>query len=263
MQPFNRFIARLAEARSLDELRDAMQEVSRTIGLDTFAYVHCDAARHRSPDHLGNSLIVAASTTGHTVPPTVGQRWLSTVVDRASSRPLPFFEEWKGAGPGASRTALIVPVHDNLPGRLAVAAFASRNKEPVDTTLRSHEVVLHAISIYLHAHASRLTDPAGPSLSTALTSRELQCLQWAARGKSRTDIGQILGLSPRTIKFHLENARYKLGAAHTRQAVLKAAMLGLITANQVQAQRCLPDVDWHLPWQRYPGPGQPIRTTDA
>ncbi|HEV7368031.1 helix-turn-helix transcriptional regulator [Arenibaculum sp.] len=264
MRLFDRFIAHLAEARSLDELRDAMQEASHEVGVDAFAYVRCETARLRSSDRaagrLAGSLIIVSGATPR---PMAEHQRLGAVVERAAGRHLPFLEEWEGACPGAARTALIVPVYDNVPGRLAVVTFAFGNEEPVDAGLRPCHVVLHAMSVYLHAHASRLADSGGPPRNDALTPRELQCLQWAARGKSRTDVGQILGLSPRTIKFHLENARRKLGAAHTGQAVLKAAMLGLVTANQAQLQRCTSDTNWHFPWQRYPRPRQPIGSADT
>jgi DNA-binding CsgD family transcriptional regulator len=52
-----------------------------------------------------------------------------------------------------------------------------------------------------------------------LSPRELECLQWAAQGKSAWAIGQILKVSRRTAAFHLDNARAKLGVQNLRQAV--------------------------------------------
>jgi LuxR family transcriptional regulator len=48
-------------------------------------------------------------------------------------------------------------------------------------------------------------------------------------GKSAWDTGQIMGVSERTVKFHLENARAKLKAMNTTHAVSKAISLNLIT----------------------------------
>jgi len=53
-------------------------------------------------------------------------------------------------------------------------------------------------------------------------------LTWVARGKTSADIGQILGLTKRTVDFHIDNARTKLGAATRTEAVLKAASGKLI-----------------------------------
>jgi DNA-binding NarL/FixJ family response regulator len=62
----------------------------------------------------------------------------------------------------------------------------------------------------------------------ALNDREVEALTWVARGKTSAEIAQILGLSKRTIDFHIDNARSKLGAATRTQAVIKAADGGLI-----------------------------------
>jgi DNA-binding NarL/FixJ family response regulator len=62
----------------------------------------------------------------------------------------------------------------------------------------------------------------------ALNDREIETLTWAARGKTSAEIAHILGLSKRTVDFHIDNARGKLGAATRTEAVMKAADGGLI-----------------------------------
>jgi DNA-binding NarL/FixJ family response regulator len=61
-----------------------------------------------------------------------------------------------------------------------------------------------------------------------LNEREVEVLTWSARGKTSTEIAQILGLTKRTIDFHIDNARTKLGAATRTEAVIKAATGRLI-----------------------------------
>jgi DNA-binding response OmpR family regulator len=61
-----------------------------------------------------------------------------------------------------------------------------------------------------------------------LNDREVEALTWVARGKTSAEIAQILGLTKRTIDFHIDNARAKLGAATRTQAVIKAATGRLI-----------------------------------
>ena len=56
----------------------------------------------------------------------------------------------------------------------------------------------------------------------ALNEREVEVLTWVARGKTSVEIAQILGLTKRTIDFHVDNARAKLGAATRTEAVIKA-----------------------------------------
>ena len=62
------------------------------------------------------------------------------------------------------------------------------------------------------------------------TDREREVLQWLTRGKTNWEIGTILGISERTVKFHLNHIFQKLGATNRAQAVMKASTLGLLGA---------------------------------
>jgi DNA-binding NarL/FixJ family response regulator len=61
-----------------------------------------------------------------------------------------------------------------------------------------------------------------------LNEREIEVLTWVARGKTSAEIAIILGLAKRTVDFHLENARVKLGVRTRTEAVIKAAFGRLI-----------------------------------
>ena len=63
-----------------------------------------------------------------------------------------------------------------------------------------------------------------------LTRREVQCLRWAAAGKTDGEIGIILSLSVSTVRFHLRNAAAKLGATGRAQSIQIAAGLGFVGA---------------------------------
>jgi DNA-binding response OmpR family regulator len=57
----------------------------------------------------------------------------------------------------------------------------------------------------------------------SLTQRESEVLLWIAKGKSNRDIGEILGLSARTVTKHLEQIYVKLGVENRASAAVKAA----------------------------------------
>ena len=61
-----------------------------------------------------------------------------------------------------------------------------------------------------------------------LNDREIEALTWVARGKTSAEVADLVGLSKRTIDFHLDNARVKLGAATRTEAAIKAALGKLI-----------------------------------
>lgn len=62
----------------------------------------------------------------------------------------------------------------------------------------------------------------------ALTPRELEALRWTMEGKTAWEVGAVLGISERTVVFHVNNAMHKLRCFNKQQAVLKALRLGLI-----------------------------------
>ena len=59
--------------------------------------------------------------------------------------------------------------------------------------------------------------------SFGLTHRESEVLLWIAKGKANRDIGEILGLSSRTVNKHLEQIYSKLGVENRASAAVKAA----------------------------------------
>lgn len=65
-------------------------------------------------------------------------------------------------------------------------------------------------------------------MTAPLSPREHECLDWVSRGKSSSDIGGILGLSPRTVDSYLEKACGKLRVRTRIEAVALAIRLGLI-----------------------------------
>ncbi len=56
-----------------------------------------------------------------------------------------------------------------------------------------------------------------------LTARESEVLLWIAKGKANRDIGEILGLSARTVNKHLEQIYVKLGVENRASAAVRAA----------------------------------------
>jgi DNA-binding NarL/FixJ family response regulator len=58
-----------------------------------------------------------------------------------------------------------------------------------------------------------------------LTAREAEVLLWLSRGKANREIGQILGISPRTVNKHLEQVFVKLGVENRASAATRAVRL--------------------------------------
>ena len=75
----------------------------------------------------------------------------------------------------------------------------------------------------------RLMEFAAPaSDAPELTTRERDCLAFVADGRTDWQIAVLLGISEPTVRFHLNNARRKLGAVNRAQAVARFAGHGLM-----------------------------------
>jgi LuxR family quorum sensing-dependent transcriptional regulator len=59
--------------------------------------------------------------------------------------------------------------------------------------------------------------------SPELTARERDCLAFMADGRRDREISDLLGISEQTVRFHIDNARRKLGAANRAQAIARLA----------------------------------------
>lgn len=98
---------------------------------------------------------------------------------------------------------------------LTLARSDSECRPPADRDLQDALSVVLA----LHYRLRELGEP-GPVLhGTPLSSRELLCLTWAAKGKGTPEISILTGLSARTVQHYLDAARLKLGAATVAQLV--------------------------------------------
>jgi DNA-binding CsgD family transcriptional regulator len=70
---------------------------------------------------------------------------------------------------------------------------------------------------------------AGQDHGIELSTRERETLSWAQQGKTYWEIGCILGISQRTVKFHFARIKSKLDVVSTSHAIAKAMRIGLIT----------------------------------
>ncbi|WP_072390794.1 LuxR C-terminal-related transcriptional regulator [Hyphomicrobium sp. CS1GBMeth3] len=87
---------------------------------------------------------------------------------------------------------------------------------------------LRILGKYFHSHILRLNGH-DTFDSLLISARELDCLKWTAAGKTAWEASRILGISERTVIFHLNAARKKLNCATTTQAVAKAVATQLIS----------------------------------
>lgn len=117
-----------------------------------------------------------------------------------------------------------VPIH--LPGG-DVGLCVSVSTHVIDDA--EERLALHMASLYAHERCRALGGSIeASSVKNPLSPRELECLKWVLDGKSDTDIGAILGISPSTAHFHIERVKKKLGVRTRTQAAAMVMTLGYL-----------------------------------
>lgn len=218
-------------ARSDDDFERLASRVSHRFGFRWFAYLRIE---EEAPKLISS---YPKSWTDRYI--ELGYEQLDPVI-RRSRLENDLFEWGAGgslpSGSGAQRkfldeattfgieAGITIPIRGGF-GRMAAFTFATDDRAMRTERLiaRSKDIV-QLVGLYFHTHlAARSTaEPVGADTGRVLTQRERQCLAWAARGKTVADTAILVAISPRTVVFHLENARDKMGAASITQCVAEA-----------------------------------------
>lgn len=122
------------------------------------------------------------------------------------------------------------PIHGSLVKASFLSLIFSRSQGLRDGEIGGLFASGHLLACYMHESLQRLTSSQTtqkPKIKP-LTAREVQCLSWAAAGKTSWEIGTILRISERTVIFHLSNSVAKIGATNRQHAIVRAITLGLI-----------------------------------
>jgi LuxR family quorum sensing-dependent transcriptional regulator len=127
----------------------------------------------------------------------------------------------------AMNNGYIVPIYgdDGYCGMVS----CSGEKPELDSRSRS---AMQLAGIYAHNKVLALRRRQD-SEAVQLTDRERECLCWASEGKSDWEIGEILGVSQKTVNFHMENAKRKYKVKTRMQAVIGALRQGVLFPNGV------------------------------
>ena len=251
---FNELLERLT-VRSLDDIRpaaEALRDTAMTLAklrVATASNIAC-----KDPMVDGDGDILASEVFGWREP---GERWWErrnlaltsplTIACRYESEPfwcsstgvhtqqhnphLAALDLSDFGERAMTEAAIVVPIH--LPyGQIGAASF-----QPLGTERELGEIfakyadLLGIFSRKFVCSYVKVMDKAQwiPS-DVKLSKREIECLRWAAIGKTDSEVALILGRSCATIRFHIHNAAVKLNAVNRSQAVFKAGQLGYLGA---------------------------------
>lgn len=131
------------------------------------------------------------------------------------------------------KAAIVIPVH--LPfGQISANSFISMDREKEDLTEEFalygslfSQVTRRFVAGYVQAMRTKRRIPS----DCVLSKREVECLRWAAIGKTDKEISMILDRSHATIRYHIHRAGEKLDSVNRAQTIFKAGQLGYLGAN--------------------------------
>ena len=101
----------------------------------------------------------------------------------------------------------------------------------IEERIESVKTYGQLFGIYIHSALQKYREAnqdVGQTKKISLTNREIQCLMWAAEGRTTKEIAKNLDIVESTVIFHLQNAAKKLGANNRVQAVAQAIKTGII-----------------------------------
>jgi LuxR family transcriptional regulator, activator of conjugal transfer of Ti plasmids len=226
---FRTFIDSLYSNADVPALRMAMTEITVALDLGTFAYLFAASAPNAQVKLISN---YPTSWTSFYLANDYEE--IDPVIDMVRQTREPFQwgrESWcrqpcdqqiqllEEAAQFGIRCGFTIPIHDPL-SRIAAVTFAAGDCHAKFTrSVERHRSLLQLLAFLFHSRARLRLAPERSVSGIVLSSREYECLEWAAKGKSAWEIGCILSISRRTAAFHLDNAKSKLGVRTISQAV--------------------------------------------
>lgn len=205
--------------------------LKRLLACEMFAYGTIDFGGDRKLRHLGGSMPVGVIDEG--AGPRRGA-FYALARDWLSSREPSYLEvgcQTLSAACGVDSrtrgTGMVIGLHGVADAghrsaswyAFSKAAFSDRDDHIVRI------VVPHLHSALASVNASNAQVAAG---FKPLTPRELEILQWLAKGKANADISMLLGISVCTVRVHIQNLFNKLPANNRTHAAARALQLGLL-----------------------------------
>lgn len=243
------FIEMLGQADTVDDIHSICAEMCGEFGFEHFLYGARVPSSYNKPHFIyisgyptewrerynAQGYMGLDPTVAHCATNITPIAW-NGVKPEKNSHSWQFMDEAKQFG---LNSGISLPIHSTQ-GDFAMFNLSS-SKDDADMQKQMAHAVPFAqlFTSHLHENVRRLF--AGEILPLAkaqLSNREKECLMWAADGKTAWETSEILGVSERTVIFHIQNAAEKLNVVNRTQAVARAISLGLISPQLKEPHMC-------------------------
>ncbi|CAA7623849.1 putative transcriptional activator protein vanR [Magnetospirillum sp. LM-5] len=226
------FLAALDSATTTDDLHRQAEQVTRQLGFEGYTY-HLYRPGQGSLIYVGDwksEWVERYDQMGYAdIDPVVERvlqsvtpfKWADTVIHRDVGAPeRAVLNEARAFGMKAGAE---FPIHEHGLGGATFSVFSNSEAE-FQQSWQLHRHTLHVFCLYFHERYCALMQAHEADELPAVSKRERECLVWTSRGKTAWEIGEILHISERTVKEHLDSASRKLGSFSKHHAVVKAIL---------------------------------------
>lgn len=149
------------------------------------------------------------------------QIWKQTYQKTSSPKQVEFIEDARAAGlTHGITTGMLEP-------NRGFATFFSFAGGDADSTQRYTALLEYLLPSLHHVLISNTHTPLSNRVK-GLSSREMTILLWMKQGKTNWEIARIVGVTERTVRFHIEGIFVKLDVSSRTQAVAVAMEHGLL-----------------------------------
>ena len=225
---FERYLCDLALAADKEHFREAIKAFASAFGLNNVAYLTIPrTVNHRTrvistyaPDWIAHYMALRYWKNDPVMyharrqPNPFG--WGSDLVSaNENSFTQRFFDEAASFG---IRKGFTIPIHvDRVP--VAAMTFATdRSSKEYRNCIRRNAAVFQFACYCFHEHVRSKLNRNHAIVAQQLSHRQNECMELSAIGKSAPDIAEMLRLKTRTVTYHLQEAKKKLGARTVLQA---------------------------------------------
>lgn len=227
------FIDELEQQPDRNGVRSALRKLTRASGFDAFTYV-CNGGTEIAgmSSYQAQWQMRYLERNFTVIDPVVRLArqymrpfcWSRTDAAFQDTATRGFFDEAEEFG---ISSGLTIPIPASY-GRFAMLTMVSAESRAAEGVRLDNPVRAITAAALVHVWLAKLVEGELAPVQSILTGRQLTCLTWASLGKTNSEIAMLLNISPNTARWHLVEARERLGAVNTAHAVRVAVQRELI-----------------------------------
>jgi len=237
-------IKELDRVTSFHDLKALIEPILSKINFNNFAYISLNFSYEKSKIVMTNYPVewefFYKKNNYHRIDPiilefnkiNVPHRWIEVVnPNNLEDDQRKLFLEGKEYGVNYDFNSNIsCPLHGPS-GSFALMSFLPSSEKINITSISNAKYSLQLLAQIVHLKINDFIPKKKKNYykKSELSAREIECLFWAALGKSAWETAKILNITENTVKKHLNNAISKLDCQSKTQAITKALLINEIS----------------------------------